>query len=190
MEGAPSIPIVCNVLSQADREEKDRLWGEVRSAFIGIESQQDGYQLTFKAPRAVLASLGTLIALERDCCRFLHVRLNVPPTADGDGSLMLSLSGPKGTKEFLESALTGIGLPVPPAATSSKWLTLGASGLSFGLLCCVLPPLLLALGLTGVAGWFAALDSTAGVIIAGSAGALMYGLTRSRNRKDRCSSGC
>ena len=191
MEGAGSIPIVCNVLSPTDRQEKDRLWTELRNAFIGIESQLDGFQLRFKAPRGVLESLGKLIALERDCCRFLHIRLDVPPsTADENQTLSLSLSGEKGTKEFLASALTTIGLPVPAAPKSSKWLTLGVSGLSFGVICCVMPPVMLALGMTGVAGWFAALDSTAGVIIGGSAGALMYGLHKSRSRKDRCSSGC
>ena len=191
MEGARSIPIVCNVLSVTDRQEKDRLWGELRNYFVGIESQQRGFQLRFNAPRVVLESLGKLIALERECCRFLHIRLDVPPsTADENETLSLSLSGEKGTKEFLASALTSIGLPVPAARKSSKWVALGVSGVSFGVICCVIPPVLVALGMTGVAGWFAALDSTAGVIIGGSAGALMYGLHRSRNRKDRCSSGC
>jgi hypothetical protein len=191
MEAARSIPIVCNVLSVTDREEKDRLWGELRSAFIGITPQDEGFQLRFKAPRAALESLGKLIALERDCCRFLHIRLDIPPsTGDGHDTLSLSLSGEKGTREFLASALTSIGLPVPAAPRSSKWVTLGVSGVSFGVICCVIPPVLLALGMTGAAGWFAAVDSTAGVIIGGSAGALMYGLHKSRNRKDRCSSGC
>jgi hypothetical protein len=191
MEVARSIPIVCNVLSVTDRQEKDRLWGELRNAFIGIESEQDGFQLRFKAPRAVLESLGKLIALERDCCRFLHIRLDVPPsTADENETLSLSLSGEAGTKEFLASALTSVGLPVPATPQSSTWVTLGVSGVSFGVVCCIIPPVLLALGMTGVAGWFAALDSIAGVIIGGSAGALMYGLHKSRNRRDRCSSGC
>jgi hypothetical protein len=191
MEGARSIPIVCNVLSATDRQEKDRLWAELRNAFIGIESQHDGFQLRFRAPRVVLESFGKLIALERECCRFLHIRLDVPPSkADDDETLSLSLSGGKGTKEFLASALASIGLPIPAARRSSKWVTLGLSGVSFGVICCVLPPVLLALGMGGVAGWFAALDSTAGVIIGGSAGAMAYGLHKSRNRKDRCSSGC
>lgn len=191
MDAARSIPIVCNVLSATDREEKDRLWGELKGAFIGITPQDDGFQLRFKAPRARLESLGKLIALERDCCRFLHIRLDIPPSrGDGDDTLSLSLSGEKGAKEFLASALTSIGLPVPPAPRSSKWVALGLSGVSFGIICCVVPPVLLALGMTGAAGWLAAVDSTAGLIIGGSAGALMYGLHKSRNRKDGCSSGC
>jgi hypothetical protein len=147
VEAARSIPIVCNVLSVTDRQEKDRLWGEVRNAFVGIESQRDGYQLTFKAPRAVLESLGKLIALERDCCRFLHIRLDVPPSNAGDNeTLNLSLSGAAGTKEFLASALASIGLPVPAAPKASRWVTLGVSGVSFGLICCVVPPVLFAWG--------------------------------------------
>jgi hypothetical protein len=191
MKGARSVPIACNVLSVTDRQEKDRLWGQLRDAFLGIESKRDGFHLRFKAPRAVLESVGKLIAFERDCCRFLHIRLDVPPSkADNSETMSLSLTGKTGAREFLASALTDIGLPVPAAHKSSGWVTLGVAAMSFGVLCCVVPPLLLALGMTGLAGGFSVLDSQAGIIIAASIGALMYGLYKTRNRRDGCSPGC
>jgi hypothetical protein len=65
----------------------------------------DGYALRFPTDDATLTELMQLIQLERQCCAFLRFRLTVEP---GGGPVWLELTGPEGTKSFLESAL-GLG---------------------------------------------------------------------------------
>jgi hypothetical protein len=192
MKNAGSIPIVCSILSGPERHERERLWGELKDAVIGIEPQRDGFTLTLKATRAIVESVGRLIALERDCCRFLHIRWDVPPSIDDTAATMtLTLTGRAGAKDFLASALTNLGLAIPAArGRSRRWRTLGVSALSFALLCCIAPPLLVAAGLTGLAGWFAALDSPAGLFIAIASGAVFYGVHKVRSRNGRCDINC
>ena len=54
-----------------------------------------------------LATLATFIDLERRCCAFLRFRLTVEP---GGGPVWLELTGPPGTREFLQAELDGVRL--------------------------------------------------------------------------------
>ena len=65
-----------------------------------------GYALEFSADEAVLEDVFRLIQLERQCCAFLQFELTLEPD---HGPVWLSLTGPEGTKAFLENVL---GLPV------------------------------------------------------------------------------
>jgi hypothetical protein len=47
-----------------------------------------------------VASLGQLITVERECCPFLRFNLRLEP---GEGPIWLELTGPSGTKDFLNS---------------------------------------------------------------------------------------
>ena len=185
------IPVACNVLLPRDREEKDHAWTQVRNAVTAVTPRRDGFALSLSAPRPVLEAIGKLVALERECCRFLHIRLDVPPSKPGDGEpIQLMLTGGPGAKELLASALRDLGLAVPPDRGPARLAVLGGSALSFGVLCGVLPPVLLTFGLSGAAAWFAALDSVAGVLIAGAGVTLGYRLYASRSRTPRCGDGC
>jgi hypothetical protein len=57
-----------------------------------------GYRLDFVASSELLRAIVDMIDAERQCCRFLRFRLTVE--ADGE-SLILDVTGPSGTKEFL-----------------------------------------------------------------------------------------
>jgi len=191
MTRATSVPIACTMAGIADREERARLWGQLKHAVARVESQPNGFRLTFDASRAALEAVGKIIALERGCCPFLRIQLDVAAsTPDGRDTMTLSLTGDAGARDFLASALRDIGLSVPAAGRPNRFVALGISGFSFALLCCLLPPVLIALGAGGLAHWFSALDSTASIVVGGSAGALMYGLYTGRHRRQRCADGC
>ena len=191
MARATSVPIACTVVGAADRAERARLWGQLKDAVTHVEARSNGFLLTFNASRTALEAAGKIIALERECCPFLHIQLDIAAsTPGGRDTMTLSLTGAAGAKDVLASALRDSGLSVPAAAKPNRFVALGISGFSFALLCCVLPPVLLALGAGGLAHWFSALDSTASIIVGGSAGALTYGLYTGRHRKQRCAGGC
>jgi hypothetical protein len=50
----------------------------------------------------VLASIAQTVDAERQCCRFLRFTLTVEPDA---GAIVLDLTGPAGTREFLAAML-------------------------------------------------------------------------------------
>lgn len=182
--------LVCIPLLSSARQEKDGLWSEFKAAFIGLVSLRNGFRLRFKASAALIEKTGRLISLERACCQFLHIRLDVPPLVTGGQDIMdISLTGGKGAKTFLRHALASIGLSTA-SADKNKWLTLGVSGLLFGIACCALPPLFLALGMAGLAHWFGMLDLMAVVIIALAVAALAYGLYKRHKQNPDCGTGC
>jgi hypothetical protein len=58
-----------------------------------------GYRFTFAADSATLSAIASVIDAERQCCRFLEFRLIVAPAG---GPFILDVSGPDGTREFLD----------------------------------------------------------------------------------------
>jgi len=96
------IPIACT-LSNADlRKREAMLLAEDKSALIATEELDDGYGFRIRGDRKWLAVVTELISAERECCPFLKFEL----TADSNmGPLMLRMTGPAGTKEFLKSIL-------------------------------------------------------------------------------------
>ena len=96
------LPVVCT-LSEGERQKRrtqvlDRVFARVQET----RALDDGYSLRFAADEALLAELMELIQLERQCCAFLRFRLTVEP---GGGPVWLELTGPEGTKAFLESQI-------------------------------------------------------------------------------------
>jgi len=65
----------------------------------------NGYRLCFEQSDDVMASLAALIETERACCPFLSFQMIVEPD---HGPVSLELTGPAGTREFLEAEL-GLG---------------------------------------------------------------------------------
>ena len=58
----------------------------------------DGLRLTFDPATQPLSTIARAVEAERQCCRFLRFAITVEP--DG-GPIMLELSGPPGTREFV-----------------------------------------------------------------------------------------
>jgi len=58
----------------------------------------DGYRIRFPPDPDILVAIAHTIDAERLCCRFLRFTVVVEP--DG-GAILLDLTGPEGTREFL-----------------------------------------------------------------------------------------
>jgi hypothetical protein len=106
------LPIACTLLEAERQQRRSQVLDRVFSRVQETRTLADGYAVRFKADDAALAELMQLIQLERQCCAFLRFRLTVEP---GDGPAWLELTGPEGTKSFLESALGGRVTAAPDA---------------------------------------------------------------------------
>jgi len=99
---ANDLPIACTLAPDALSARKaDLLARVVRQSTARVEVE-GGLRLTF--PAASFADVAAMIDAERGCCRFLGFLLVVEP--DG-GPLSLTLTGPPGTRDFLDALLDG-----------------------------------------------------------------------------------
>jgi hypothetical protein len=99
-DGNVNLPVVCTLTPETTAMRKAKLLpGLVREA-ERTEDTPDGLRL--KLPSDTLSAVLTTVDAERKCCRFLRFEIAVEP--DG-GPIWLSLSGPPGTREFLDALL-------------------------------------------------------------------------------------
>ena len=64
------------------------------------EATHDGIRFTF--PGNMLRTIAAVVDAERRCCRFLQCDISIAPD---EGPVSLTLSGPSGTREFLEALI-------------------------------------------------------------------------------------
>ena len=95
------LPVACSLTEPERAVRRAGVLREVRLAQEDARWLPDGVVLRFAAEPDRLALLSTFIELEHRCCAFLRFRLTVEP---GGGPVWLELTGPPGTREFLESA--------------------------------------------------------------------------------------
>ena len=96
------LPVACTLTEAELAERRAGVLGQVRRAREEARWLPDGVALRFAADPERVALLATFIDLERRCCAFLRFRLTVEP---GGGPVWLELTGPAGTREFLQAEL-------------------------------------------------------------------------------------
>lgn len=96
------LPIVCTLPTPELRARRNELVSFVAREALECRRDGEGYRLRFHPTWAVLRDLIELIEVERHCCAFLTFRLEVTP---GNGPVWLEISGPPGTRNFLEEEL-------------------------------------------------------------------------------------
>jgi hypothetical protein len=96
------LPIASTLLEAELQQRRVELLDRVSAHVLERRPLDDGYARRFAAEAVVLGDLMQVIQLERECCPFLSFRLTVGP---GACPVWLELTGPTGTKAFLESAL-------------------------------------------------------------------------------------
>jgi hypothetical protein len=97
-EECDAIPVACTLSDAELREREVRLLARFRSAVIATEELPDGYAFRIPGDDKWIGAVAELIAAERECCRFLTFKLTIAPNI---GPVILRVTGPSGTKDFL-----------------------------------------------------------------------------------------
>lgn len=111
------VPVVCRLSAPELRARESGLLAKLAAQVLEREplsagtAGSEGLRLRFAATSELLAEVAELIALERQCCPFLRFSLTVEAAG---GPLWLELSGPPGTRSFLDTL--PLGRTVSPGA--------------------------------------------------------------------------
>lgn len=89
-------------LSVEQRNRHRNVAQEVLSAVQEIKELPNGYSLRLPLEQVMIQTAAEFISQERICCGFLAFNLDIEPN---NGPLWLSLTGPEGVKELLQSEL-------------------------------------------------------------------------------------
>jgi hypothetical protein len=100
------LPVACSLTEAELVARRAGVLADVRRSQRESRWLPDGVALRFDAGPESLTMLATFIDLERQCCAFLRFRLMVEA---GGGPIWLTLTGPPGTRAFLEAELAGEG---------------------------------------------------------------------------------
>jgi hypothetical protein len=99
-----SSAIACDLqaLTDAERKREQILLEMFRSLLV--DGTWNGNEVRFKIPAdaTMLSQVGEFIAYERRCCPFLEWQLAV----DSTDRASLTISGPEGTRAFVEATFT------------------------------------------------------------------------------------
>lgn len=98
-----SLPVVCTLTPAALRIRREEVLAGLVGRAESLEQLPDGLRLRFAPAGDTLSTIARLIEAERQCCRFLRFRLTIEPDA---GPMVLELSGPPATAEFLGALLS------------------------------------------------------------------------------------
>ena len=93
-------PIMCMLTEPELRERRRTVLRKFRSAVTEVKELEGGYSYGLPSDGEWLSELANLVNLERRCCPFLRFTINVEPAG---GPIVLEMTGPAGTKEFLEA---------------------------------------------------------------------------------------
>lgn len=97
------LPIACSLTDPEFQQRRAALLRTFQGALLETKELDDGYAYRFPSGANWIAELTQLITFERECCPFLRFNLRLEP---GNGPLWLELTGPAGTKDFLQSLFT------------------------------------------------------------------------------------
>src|SRR5262245_16914989 len=94
------LPIVCAL--QPGELTATQLLPGVIAAARARQTIENGYRFEFRASSDVLSSIVRMIDAERQCCQFLRFQLTVEAAG---GLVVLDVTGPTGSQEFLQAIL-------------------------------------------------------------------------------------
>ncbi|HSS22011.1 MAG TPA: hypothetical protein VLL54_18200 [Pyrinomonadaceae bacterium] len=94
------IPAACQLTDAEFRQRRTDILNNFRGAVLETQELENGYRYRFPSSANWISQLAELITVERECCPFLQFDLRLEPAA---GPIWLELTGPAGTKDFLQS---------------------------------------------------------------------------------------
>ena len=97
-------PLACRLdaLGPSERARHAALVAELASTAPAVEELAEGYAFRFPSRPYLFLRVAEWIGLERECCPFLAIRLEVE---HANRSLRVSVTGPPGTKDVLRAEL-------------------------------------------------------------------------------------
>ena len=98
----PDLPVVCTLGPPALATRREGLLADLARSAETHEELVSGHRLAFAATDEALALILKTVTSERHCCQFLRFQITVEP---GSGPIVLELTGPHGTKEFVAALL-------------------------------------------------------------------------------------
>lgn len=99
-----SVPIACALSAFEQAERQRNLQREIGSAVEECVEIEGGYALRFPPNSHWIGKLAELVSFERECCPFLTLEISAQPNR---GAVWLRMTGPEGTKPFLERSFAG-----------------------------------------------------------------------------------
>ncbi len=96
------LPIACTLTPDALAARRAGLLSDLLRRAESREDLVDGLRLRFAPTGETLATIARAVEAERHCCRFLRFGIVIEP--DG-GPIVLELTGPQGTREFIGALL-------------------------------------------------------------------------------------
>ena len=97
-----NLPIVCTLQPGELNARAAQLLPGVVAAAKERHQIDNGFRFEFEAQSGILSSIVRMIDAERKCCRFLQFQLTIEP---GEGPVLLEVTGPPGSREFLEAMI-------------------------------------------------------------------------------------
>lgn len=97
------LPIACSLSAAERRTGRETLLSGLLDAAVEVVPQPTGYSARFHGQAGILRRIAEVLERERSCCRFLAFVIETAP--DG-GAVSLTVTGPPGTREFLDSLVT------------------------------------------------------------------------------------
>jgi hypothetical protein len=91
-----------NVLAPAERENHMQSTAQLYQSVQDIRELEHGFEFIFPNESKIITEMAEFISRERLCCPFLEFTIKVSPD---DDPISLLLSGPEGTKDFLQAEL-------------------------------------------------------------------------------------
>jgi hypothetical protein len=97
-------PVACRLdaFDERGRAEHRRLAGELLAAMTDVEELPDGYAMRFPGRPFLFLRIARWIELERACCPFLTIRLEIERSGP---AYRVRLTGPEGAKDVLRTEL-------------------------------------------------------------------------------------
>ena len=102
MKNLDNTPIACSLTTAEFRDREAKLLAQFRSAVIETEELQEGYALRLSGDGEWIGLIAELMVAERECCPFLAFEVIALPNK---GPVIVRVTGPTGTKEFLKILL-------------------------------------------------------------------------------------
>ena len=102
MKNLDNMPTACSLTTAELRDRKATLFARFRAAVVETEELEDGYAFRLTGDGKWIGLIAELMAAERECCPFLAFELVAQPNK---GPVIVRVTGPTGTKEFLRTIL-------------------------------------------------------------------------------------